>query len=137
MIFQRLKLYCLDVKAGKKNFEVSQKSVEFFSALFTSNHEKLQILSEGTARDGGFLVPEEFVNVIIEDVRDISIMRGLASVTTTTSDTVHIPGLVSRPKVCVAWRKGCEEHLNCYIQRECAYSILTSSNCSSFKRVGS
>ena len=89
-------------KAGKKNFEVSQKSVEFFSALFTSNHEKLQILSEGTAADGGFLVPEEFVNVIIEDVRDISIMRGLASVTTTTSDTVHIPGLVSRPKA--AWR---------------------------------
>lgn len=88
--------------AGKQIVEVTQKTVEFFSALLTSDHQKLQILSEGTAADGGFLVPEEFANVIIEDVRDQSIMRQLASVMTTTSDTVHIPALVGRPKA--QWR---------------------------------
>lgn len=89
-------------QAGKEVTEVTQKTVEWFSALYSGDHQKLQILSEGTAADGGYLVPEEFANVIIEDIRDISVMRGLASVMTTTSDTVHIPSLVSRPKA--AWR---------------------------------
>lgn len=88
--------------AGKEYTEVSQKTVEFFSALYTGDHEKLQILSEGTSADGGFLVPPEFANVIIEDIRDMNIMRQLASVMTTTSNAVHIPSLVSRPKA--AWR---------------------------------
>lgn len=89
-------------QAGKQVTEVSQKSVEFFSALYSGDKQKLQILSEGTAADGGYLVPEEFANVIVEDIRDISIMRQFASVMTTTVDTVHIPSLISRPKA--AWR---------------------------------
>lgn len=89
-------------QAGKQVTEVSQKSVEFFSALYGGDKQKLQLLSEGTAADGGYLVPEEFANVIIEDIRDVSIMRQFASVMTTTTDTVHIPSLISRPKA--AWR---------------------------------
>lgn len=89
-------------QAGKENIEVSQKTVEFFSALYSGDHEKLQILSEGTSADGGFLVPAEFANVIIEDIRDMNIMRQLASVMTTQSNSVHIPSLISRPKA--AWR---------------------------------
>lgn len=88
--------------AGKQVVEVSQKTVEFLSALYSGDKQKLQILSEGTAADGGYLVPEEFANVIIEDIRDKNIMRQLASVMTTTVDTVHIPSLISRPKA--AWR---------------------------------
>lgn len=89
-------------RAGKKVTEITQKTVEFISAFFQGDKQKLQILSEGTAGDGGYLVPEEFANMIVEDIRDVSIMRQLASVMTTNSDTVHIPGLVSRPKA--AWR---------------------------------
>jgi HK97 family phage major capsid protein len=89
-------------RAGKEVTEITQKTVEFMSALFQGDKQKLQILSEGTGADGGFLVPQEFANVIIEDVRDQSIMRTLASVMTTQSNQVHIPGLVSRPKA--AWR---------------------------------
>lgn len=89
-------------QAGKENTEVTQKTVEFFSALYSGDHQKLQILNEGTGADGGYLVPEEFANVIIEDIRDLNVMRQLASVMTTQSDTVHIPSLVSRPKA--AWR---------------------------------
>lgn len=87
---------------GKEVTEVSQKTVEFFSALYSGDKQKLQILSEGTGADGGFLVPEEFANVIIEDIRDMNIMRQLASVMSTTSNSVHIPSLISRPKA--AWR---------------------------------
>lgn len=89
-------------RAGKDITEVSQKTVEFFSALYSGDKQKLQILSEGSGADGGYLVPEEFANVIVEDIRDVSIMRGLASVMTTSTDTVHIPSLISRPKA--AWR---------------------------------
>lgn len=90
------------VKKGKQVTEVSQKTIEFLGALATDNKEKLQILSEGTGADGGFVVPEEFANVIVEDIRDMNIMRQLASIMTTTTDTVHIPSLISRPKA--AWR---------------------------------
>ena len=90
------------VNAKKQVTHVSQKSVEFFSALYLGDKQKLQILSEGTAADGGYLVPEEFANVIIEDIRDINVMRQIASVMTTNTDTVHIPSLVSRPRA--AWR---------------------------------
>lgn len=89
-------------RQGKKIIEISQRSVEFLSAFFTGDKQKLQILSEGTAADGGYLVPEEFANMIVEDIRDVSIMRQLASIMTTQTDTVHIPGLVSRPQA--NWR---------------------------------
>lgn len=88
--------------AGKSVVEVSQKTVEFLGALYSGDKQKLQILSEGTAADGGYLVPEEFANMIIEDIRDQNIMRQIASVMTIQSDTVHIPSLISRPRA--AWR---------------------------------
>lgn len=89
--------------AGKRVTEVSMKTVHFLHALTTKNIEKLQLLSEGTAADGGYLVPEEFANLIIEDARDQNIMRQLARpVITISSDTFHLPSLASRPQA--AWR---------------------------------
>lgn len=88
--------------AGKEVTEISQKTVEFFSAFFQGDKQKLQILAEGTGADGGFLVPAEFANMIVEDVRDQNVMRQLASVMTTQSNSVHIPSLISRPKA--NWR---------------------------------
>jgi len=90
------------VKQGKKVTEISERSVMFLKSLFTGDKEKLQILSEGTAADGGYIVPEEFADIIVEDIRDMNIMRQLASVMTTNTDTVHIPSLISRPKA--NWR---------------------------------
>lgn len=85
--------------AGKKVFEVSMKTVHFANALLTKNTEKLQLLSEGTPADGGYLVPEEFANMIVEDIRDLNIMRQIAAPPMTIAgDTLHIPSLVSRPK---------------------------------------
>ncbi len=88
---------------GKTVTEVSLKTAHFVHALLTKNVEKLQLLSEGTPGDGGYLVPEEFGNMITEDIRDIAVMRTVAAPAMTISgDTLHLPSLVSRPKA--QWR---------------------------------
>lgn len=90
-------------REDKKLKEISARTKHFLSALMTSDKEKLQILSEGTAADGGYLVPEEFANMIIEDIRDVNVMRQLAApAITIRSDTLHLPGLTSRPNA--NWR---------------------------------
>ena len=90
-------------QVGKKITEVSRKTAHFAHALLTKNVEKLQLLSEGTAADGGVLVPEEFANMIVEDIRDIAVMRTVAAPAMTISgDTLHLPSLVARPKA--NWR---------------------------------
>lgn len=89
-------------REGKKHKEVSMKTMHFIEALVTQNVEKLQVLVEGTGSRGGFLVPEDFANLIVEDIRDQSVMRQIADVITTTSDTLHLPNLAGRPKA--AWR---------------------------------
>lgn len=88
--------------AGKAVTEVTGKTVAFVNALLTGDKEKLQLLTEGTAAAGGYLVPEEFANMIVEDKRDAVVMRGLASSLTTNTDTLHLPALDTRPKA--NWR---------------------------------
>lgn len=89
-------------REGKQHKEVSMKTVHFLNALLTGDHQKLQVLVEGTGARGGFLVPEDFANILVEDVRDESVMRQLATVIQTDSDTLHLPSLASRPTA--AWR---------------------------------
>lgn len=88
--------------AGKKFYEVSKKTLHFVTALLQGDREKLQTLVEGTGARGGFLVPEDFVNILIEDRRDMTVMRQLATVLPVSTDTIHIPSLASRPKA--FWR---------------------------------
>lgn len=87
---------------GKKHTEVSKKTLHFLEALINQDRQKLQVLVEGTGSRGGFLVPEDFVNIIIEDRRDVTVMRNLATVLNVNTDTIHIPSLASRPKA--FWR---------------------------------
>lgn len=88
--------------AGKQHTSVSKKTVHILEAMFTGNKEKLQVLVEGTGARGGFLVPEDFVNIVIEDRRDMTVMRQLATVLPVSTDTIHLPNLQSRPKA--FWR---------------------------------
>ena len=89
-------------KKGRKYTEVSMKTAHWLQAVITGDREKLQILTEGTAARGGFLVPEEFANLIVEDIVDNTVMRNLATVVTISTDTWHLPQLTSRPNV--NWR---------------------------------
>jgi HK97 family phage major capsid protein len=88
--------------AGKAVTEVTGKTIAFVQALMQGDKQKLQLLTEGTAAAGGYLVPEEFANMIVEDKRDLTVMRQLADTMTITSDTLHLPTLDARPKA--AWR---------------------------------
>lgn len=85
-------------RLGKKVTEISQKTMHFVTALYNGDVQKLQTLVEGTGALGGFLVPEEYANMIVEDLRDAVVMRSIADVMTTTSDTLHLPNLATRPK---------------------------------------
>ncbi len=89
--------------AGKTVIEVTMRTVHFLQALAQKDVQKLQVLSEGTAADGGFLVPDQYANMIIEDLRDMNVMRQISRPPITiTSDTFHLPNLASRPVA--AWR---------------------------------
>lgn len=88
--------------AGKKHTSVSQKTVHVLQAIFTNDKQKLQTLVEGTGARGGFLVPEDFVNIVVEDRRDQTVMRQLATVLQVSTDSIHIPNLANRPKA--FWR---------------------------------
>lgn len=88
--------------AGKSVTEVTGKTVAFVQALMTGDKQKLQLLTEGTGTAGGYAVPEEFANMIVEDKRDVTVMRQLADSMTISSDTLHLPTLEGRPKA--AWR---------------------------------
>lgn len=89
-------------KKGRKYAEVSMKTAHWLQAVITGDREKLQVLVEGTGSRGGFLVPDEFANLIIEDILDNTVMRNLATQVTINSDTWHLPQLASRPNV--SWR---------------------------------
>lgn len=88
--------------AGKTFTEVSKKSIHLIQALVAGDREKIQVLTEGTAALGGYLVPEDFVNILIEDRRDRTVMRDLATVLPVSTDTIHIPNVANRPQA--YWR---------------------------------
>lgn len=92
----------IDGRENKKVKDLSLKSMHFVSALYQGDVNKLQVLVEGTGSRGGFLVPEDYANMIVEDLRDVTVMRQIATVMTTTSDTLHLPNLARRPQA--QWR---------------------------------
>lgn len=87
-------------KKHGKTGEVSYKTAQWLQATITQNREKLEILQEGG--NAGNLVPEEFANMIVEDILDETVMRNLATGHTIQTDTFHLPQLTSRPNA--AWR---------------------------------
>lgn len=89
-------------EAGKQHTTVSKKTVHAIQAIFAGDKQKLQTLVEGTGSRGGYLVPEDFVNIVVEDRRDMTVMRQLATILPVSTDTIHIPNLASRPRA--FWR---------------------------------
>lgn len=89
-------------RAGKQNTFVSKLTSHWLGAMLTGDKEKLQVLVGGTAALGGNLVPQEFANIIVEDLRDQVVMRKYATVLQMTTDTLNLPTLDTRPHV--AWR---------------------------------
>lgn len=89
-----------------KDLAGAEKSARFVKALFAKDREVLSALSskamtEGTAADGGFLVPDEFRSEIIRLVEDFGIIRKLARVIPMKRDTLNLPKVTA--SVTVSW----------------------------------
>ena len=76
-----------------------EKIVGFYNALVTNNVIALKALSEGTAADGGYLFPDEFLAELIKPLSEETRMRGLVRVIPMKRDVMKIPNLEDGPKV--------------------------------------
>lgn len=89
-------------KGFKGTDEEFVKTGEFIKSVILNDKQKLQIMVEGTPGLGGYLVPEQWANTIIEKKEETTVIRPRATVVQITTDTFHVPQLASRPKV--YWR---------------------------------
>ena len=71
----------------------------FFKALVSRDYIALKSLSEGTDSAGGYLVPEEFSNKVLDIASDVGYLRRLGTVLNMGSDTLNVPKLSSKPSV--------------------------------------
>src|SRR5699024_6517081 len=58
--------------------EGKEKSAEYIKAVFNRDSAQVKALSEGTAADGGYLVPETFSSEIIRIAPNYGVVRRLA-----------------------------------------------------------
>jgi HK97 family phage major capsid protein len=94
------------IVSRKKGFEGSDEDFvkvgEFVKALISNDKQKLQIMVEGSDALGGFLVPEEWANTIIEKKEEMTVIRPRATVVPVQTNVFHLPQLATKPKV--YWR---------------------------------
>lgn len=90
--------YPSDVKSLSKD----EKIVFFFKSLLYADKDPasgrvLRALVEGTAADGGYLVPEELKNEIWRVLPDYSVMRKIARVIPMQTNSLKLNSLAARP----------------------------------------
>jgi HK97 family phage major capsid protein len=76
-----------------------EKIVGFYHALVTNNEYALKALSEGTAADGGYLFPNEFMTELVRALPEFNVMREWVRIIPMKRDVMDISTLVSGPKV--------------------------------------
>ena len=79
---------------------VGTASDEYRSAMQTylraGSDQELRALSEGTDTAGGYLVPDEWANQIIQARDEVNVMRQLATVVETSTGTFNLPTVTSQ-----------------------------------------
>lgn len=88
-----------DLFSDKDKLTAEEKIVGFYHALVTHDSVAAKALSEGTAADGGYLFPDEFLSELIKPLSELPRARALVRVITMRRDVMKIPTLVSGPKV--------------------------------------
>lgn len=79
-----------------------EKALTFIKAVLRKDYTKLQVLSEGTPANGGFLVIEEWHNEIVQEILDMAVVRPNATVIQIQSNQYHVVSNSSRPRA--GWR---------------------------------
>lgn len=72
---------------------------EFFTAMLDRDYIALKDLSEGTDKYGGYLVPEEFRNQVLQIMGDGGVARREGTLINMSRDTLNIPKLTTKPSV--------------------------------------
>jgi len=75
---------------------------EFIKALVNGDKIRCKVLSEGTNADGGFLVPQEWYNTIIADLRDLSFLVSKVTRVPMSTNQMDLAQLAARPQT--YWR---------------------------------
>lgn len=76
-----------------------EKIVGFFYALVNNNQAALKALSEGTAADGGYLFPNEFLAEVTRDLPNLNPMRNEVRIIPMKRNKMDISALTEHPKV--------------------------------------
>lgn len=92
-------LHGKDLLKDKGSLTAEEKIVGFFHGLVTNNNAVCRALSEGTAADGGYLFPDEFLAELIKPEVQAPRMRQLVRVIPMRRDVLKAPSLVNKPKV--------------------------------------
>lgn len=83
----------------KSAFTKEQKITEFFKAVISGNKKVSKALSEGTDANGGYLVPDEFRNNIVDWAQDKPVIRNYATVWPMKEKTLELPALAADVQV--------------------------------------
>ncbi len=90
--------YVRELASESDNFEKTREFLRALKDQGQNNHEpmmrlqkELRAMSEGTAGSGGYLVPEEFAQLVITKKSAIAKMRKYATVIPTVRDSLHVP----------------------------------------------
>lgn len=83
----------------KSAFTKEQKITEFFKAVISGNKKVSKALSEGSDANGGYLVPDEFRNNIVDWAQDKPVIRNYATVWPMKEKTLELPALAADVQV--------------------------------------
>lgn len=88
-----------DVQKDITALSAEEKVKAFAVALASGNSAVIKALSEGVNADGGFTVPTEFANVLIQGLIQASKFRGLVTVVPMSSRTLVVDSILNGPDV--------------------------------------
>ena len=88
-----------DVEKAVSELTAKEKVDAYARALFMADQATLKALSEGTNADGGFTVPQDFYNVLLEEIREASVMRGLVNIVPMSTNVLTLTIIDHGPDV--------------------------------------
>lgn len=80
-----------DLQKSVEECTREEKVKAYAHALFTGNTAVLKTLSEGTPADGGYTVPQDFYNTLVQEINEVSQMRSKVTVVSMKTNVLTIP----------------------------------------------
>lgn len=88
-----------DAKKSIDELTKEEKCQAFAQALFRSDTAVLKALSEGVNADGGFTVPQDFYNLLLEEIEEEATMRSRVNVVPMKTNVLTLTMIAHGPQV--------------------------------------